>query len=209
MSSADETSGAPANETTLADLVNRAFVRYFGATAIIPLLFVGIDLGGHNVIPQEFASAIVRRLSFVWPTLLQQYDAISIMRGANHAANYALFVLVLLASIPMAVVYTARRYRREIRHMKMIDERDVLVLAISLLGAIYILFFDQVKESPKPVFNFSADDLGLYFIRQYALFLGGGWAAVISVFIVILRSIDSLDGDRLEESSRSVTKERD
>ena len=202
MSSADETSGAPANETTLVDLRNKAFVRYFGATAIIPLLFIGIDLGEHNVIPQEFASAIVRRLSFVWPTLLQQYDAINIMRGANYAANYALFVLVLLGSIPMAGVYTARRYRQEIRYMKMIDERDVLLLAVSLIGTIYILFLDQIKESPKPVFNFSADDLGLYFIRQYALFLGGGWAAVISVFMVVQRSIDSSDGDGLEDLTK-------
>jgi hypothetical protein len=86
--------------------------------------------------------------------------------------------------------------------MKMIDERDVLLLAVSLIGTIYILFLDQIKESPKPVFNFSADDLGLYFIRQYALFLGGGWAAVISVFMVVQRSIDSSDGDGLEDLTK-------
>jgi hypothetical protein len=48
--------------------------------------------------------------------------------------------------------------------------------------------------------------LGLYFIRQYALFLSL-FLAVIASFIVVMRIIDYSTGG-LEESSRNTSKER-
>jgi hypothetical protein len=146
MSSSDETSGAPANETTLVDLLNIVLRKYFVAIAPILALVVAADIGGLNIISPEFASAAVRALSSFWPTLLQQYDAVSAVRGASHAANYALFFLVLLATTPIGVTYAAQTYRKKRRQMKETNERDVLALTVSLVGAVVVLFFRRSQR---------------------------------------------------------------
>jgi hypothetical protein len=206
MSSSDEISGASDNKTTFVDLLNIVLRKYFVATAIMPVLVVAADIGGLNIMSPEFASAVVRALSSFWPTLLQQYDAVGAVRGTSHAANYALFFLVLLATIPIGIAYAVHAYQKKRRLMKETSERDVLALTVCLVGAVSVLFLDGVKESPKPIFNFSVDSIGLYFIRQYALFLGL-FLAVIASFIVVMRIIDYYSGG-LEEPSRSATKER-
>jgi hypothetical protein len=197
MSSSDGIKGSSEAKTSLVDLLNIVLRKYFVATAIVPVLVVAADIGGLSIISPEFASAVVRGLSSFWPTLLQQYDAVSAARGALHAANYALFFLALLATIPIGVAYAAHTYQKKRRLMKETNERDVLALAVFLVGAILVLFLDEVKVSPKPIFNFSVDNIGLYFIRQYALFLGL-FLAVIASFIVTVRIIDysagGLDG---------------
>src|SRR5262245_35444732 len=197
MSSKDGINGASDGKTTLVDLLNIVLRKYFVATATLPVLVVAADIGGLNIISSEFASVVVRALSSFWPTLLQQYDAISAVRGASHAANYALFFLVLLATIPIGVAYAAHTYQKNRRLMKETNERDVLALAVSLVGAVLVLFLDGVKESPKPIYNFSVDRMALYFIRQYVLFLGL-FLAVIAWFVVVVRIIDysagGLDG---------------
>jgi hypothetical protein len=127
------------------------------------------------------------------------------VRGASHAANYALFFLVLLATTPIGLIYAGQTYQKKRRQMKETNEQDVLALAVSLVGAVFVLFFDEAKESPKPIFNFSVDSAGLYFVRQYALFLSL-FLAVIAYFIVVMRIIDYSAGG-LKEPSRN-SKER-
>lgn len=112
MSSSDEiTRASDGSKTSLVDLLNIVLRRYFVATAIMPVLVVAADVGGLNIMSPEFASAVVRDLSSFWPTLLQQYDAVSAVRGASHAANYALFFLVLLATTPIGLIYAGQTYQ--------------------------------------------------------------------------------------------------
>jgi hypothetical protein len=206
MSSGDEIKEASDGKTSLGDLLDIVLRKYFIATAILPVLVVAGDIGGLNIMSPEFASAVVRDLSSFWPTLLQQYDAVSAVRGASHAANYALFFLVLLATTPIGLVYAGQTYQKKRRQMKETNERDVLALAAFLVGTVFVLFLDDVEESPKPIFNFYVDSMGLYFVRQYALFLSLLLAA-IACFIVIMRIVDYWAGG-LDEPSRNASKER-
>ena len=65
MSSNNEVGGTSPDEMAPATLYNQAFYEYLVATAIIPFVFMVMDFGEANVIPREFASAMVRQLSFV------------------------------------------------------------------------------------------------------------------------------------------------
>jgi hypothetical protein len=162
--------GAMANPSPI-QLAGLAFNRFFFITSFVPLGFVLIKLTNLEILKPALTDSIAPVLGLVWPVFPSQYEALRTLGSEQDASNYVLFFLCLFslgALFLPSFVTDCVSNRKLIRNWSW---REIIFALILLCISSGIVFLDTPKLNPKPIWNFYVDAFGLYYLRQYAIFM--------------------------------------
>jgi hypothetical protein len=190
--------GAMANPSPI-QLAGLAFNRFFFITSFVPLGFVLIKLTNLEILKPALTDSIAPVLGLVWPVFPSQYEALRTLGSEQDASNYVLFFLCLFslgALFLPSFVTDCVSNRKLIRNWSW---REIIFALILLCISSGIVFLDTPKLNPKPIWNFYVDAFGLYYLRQYAIFM--------TVYLTILEPISKLFEEDNEAGKLDKAKE--
>ncbi len=146
--------------------------RFLAVTFYIPFIFIFLKVISFSALPTAISDIVVDVVSFVYPALPQQYETVRRINGGGEAANYALFVFVMLASIFFSIIHIVWECMKNAKYIRDTSIQDLVVAVLmSALAIPVILFFDSAR-APEPGYSrlsFEIDDSGSYYLRQFFL----------------------------------------
>jgi hypothetical protein len=172
-------------------LVGDRFQKYVVCSIIIPIFFVVVTITKISLLPPTSRDGIIFYVDFLWPPFSSQFSEIARISGEQAAANYLIFFLILFVSYIGLVISTMNHYSRIRRTVSDPQISDAVLLIIFLIGWAYAIFLDYPKLYPKPLHNFYVDAFGLYFFRQWFVFVGAGLTPLL-LLVTMRKVIDNL-----------------
>jgi hypothetical protein len=172
-----------------------AFIRAITArfdiiVIIIPVVFLALEHTGVTVVTNQVSDEIVRTISTFWPVLAQQYEEINRVSPGGASNNFAVACAATLVLDLALIIFVTIKYA-ERRDKITQDKYDIAIAAILITLGIYILLLDEVKEHPKPIWDFYVDPYGFYYFRQ-VIAAYGLWMIAAILGIVTFEAFNKL-----------------
>lgn len=172
-------------------LVGECLRKYVVFSIIVPVFFAIVTIKKINLVSPSDRRDIISYIDYFWPPFSSQFSEIARVSGAEVAENYMIFFLTLFATYFGFIVFSLMSYSKVRRGMSGPQFSDIALLAICLIGWVYAIFLDYPKLNPKPLNNFYVDVFGLYFFRQWFVFVGAGFGPVL-LLIMLRKTIDKV-----------------
>jgi hypothetical protein len=148
--------------------------------------FLVLKFAGLEIVNISAADSIARVLGFIWPVLPSQYAALKSLATDHDASNYSIFFLCLFLVGALFLIVFISDCLKVGKAIKRASWGELLIMSILICLSYYVLFLDIPKTYPKPMFNFYADQFGLYYLRQFVMFLGVYFAVMMLVALVLM-----------------------
>jgi hypothetical protein len=168
----------------LGQFVGQRFNVFFFVASLVPCAFLVLKFAGLEIVNISAADSIARVLGFIWPVLPSQYAALKSLATDHDASNYSIFFLCLFLVGALFLIVFISDCLKVGKAIKRASWGELLIMSILICLSYYVLFLDIPKTYPKPMFNFYVDQFGLYYLRQFVMFLGVYFAVMVLVALV-------------------------
>jgi hypothetical protein len=170
----------------LGQFVGQRFNVFFFVASLVPCAFLVLKFAGLEIVNISAADSIARVLGFIWPVLPSQYAALKSLATDHDASNYSIFFLCLFLVGALFLIVFISDCLKVGKAIKRASWGELLIMSILICLSYYVLFLDIPKTYPKPMFNFYVDQFGLYYLRQFVMFLGVYFAVMMLVALVLM-----------------------
>ncbi len=169
----------------LSAVSHRIISKLAGIAVITPLFFMLTKIFSLQLISEQSASAIVKSAANLWPILKLQYAFLLRAGSTLDASNYVVFVVFISVLIAGAVSATGVFYIKTIRYTKKLALHDVYMLLLTAWVIQFELYVDEPSVDPRPFFDLYVDNMGLYYLRQWALMMVVAMSLIVAVAAVL------------------------
>jgi hypothetical protein len=170
----------------LGQFVGQRFNVFFFVASLVPCAFLVLKFAGLEIVNISAADSIARVLGFIWPVLPSQFAALKSLATDHDASNYSIFFLCLFLVGALFLIVFISDCLKVGKAIKRASWGELLIMSILICLSYYVLFLDIPKTYPKPMFNFYVDQFGLYYLRQFVMFLGVYFAVMMLVALVLM-----------------------
>ncbi len=159
-------------------IVSAKFTYWYLA---IPILFVLLKLAGIQIFPTAWADVTNYFFGKIYPASLTHYNAIKVT-SPGEAANYAMFLIVIILFHLFIAKYAITKFRTEQRAVANPGVIDFFYFVIGIPLLYYVLVKDAVKFRGTPFWDFYVDGLGFYYVRQEVVI---AFVLLYGIFLII------------------------
>lgn len=177
-----------APEITLVQLLNKALLLFLAPVLFVVPIFIALKSLGFEALSQTQADHIIAWVKPFWPVITSQFKA---ARQADPLGSqyYALLIISVLIIVFIMFSYYIYRYSVARKYISKPARPEFVACMLAPLLYIYFAWFDVPNTGT--VMGFSADSIGFYYFRQYAIFLIVG-AEILICLLVTLRVTDGV-----------------
>ncbi len=170
-------------QVTHSFFISDIWTRYIKTFVFLPLLFI---LLRDRAFPQQAVdstNSVFQKLSFLWPALESQRDAIQTTLGADQASWFEAYLLVLFLSLLLPLGRMFVEISRRAQDVMRVQATDAVMLIIFLLCDPYVLFADTPRRTL--IYDFIPDHWGIFYLRQSVAFAVIAWTLLCITFYAL------------------------
>jgi hypothetical protein len=164
------------------DLLGPTCMKTLYLGVFVPLLFA--YLGSSNVLAPyvEQSQWLVSRMAPVWPALPPQYELVSKIRGAGHAASFGFMCAALWMWPVIILVDLVRKHARLKSKILPVSPAEVGgFIVVAPAGVFFLVLDTTITTSPA---RFYVDQWGFFYLRQWFLFFGTAFVLATLVYLL-------------------------
>ena len=152
--------------------VAKTMGRLMRWTWLIPLSFIVMKLTDVQVLSRDTADHLVALLSYPIPVLEQQYGVLKELGRNSDAANFALYYLILAILFFVIIAGSLVSYFKSAPKLKIgVEEQFFILGGIVIFVMGFPLRGDFATTELTSMFRLYFDQIGLYHIRQFSVFV--------------------------------------